>query len=215
MSNGKIVLIPGFGTGLNSKILKERYNNGGFFVFDDLITAHKAVVFKWTDIFDLGWKESLNVPLWIQYYWLDRERVTKREVLDQLGDFLDKHKPETIVAHSLGTELLWDCLKYHPLPPSVKKVVFVQSDLVHEVDANHPLALAAQHKKIEFSNVFSPADPNLLLSSILHTKPRAGLFGLDLAGCNNILLPWLGDLNIHSAPLSHEWLRRVVSGEPT
>jgi hypothetical protein len=208
-----MVLIPGFGTGLNSKILKERYKNGGFFIFDDMIAAHKAVVFKWTDIFDLGWKESLHIPLWVQYYWADREKVSKNETLYNLAEFIHHHKPNTIVAHSLGTELFWECTKLYPLPKSVKKVVFVQSDLVHEVDQDHPLSVAARNKDIEFINVFCPADPNLLLSSFLHTKPRAGLLGLDLAGCRNILLPWLWSINIHSAPLSHPWFKKVVAGE--
>jgi hypothetical protein len=206
-----ILLVPGFGTGIFSKILPDRHHNGGFFGFDELLAQKEAVLFDWASVHHFTWWQSLNPWAYLAIYWRARKQISQPLYQKKLLAMIQELKPSTVICHSLGSELFWHTTKHSELPPSVKNIIFLQSDLPARIEwHDHSLGRDVRSNRRTFINTFSPFDLNLLFSTCLHLQPRAGLIGLRYPKIKNVFLPWLKNFNMHDAGLHGTFLLELL-----
>jgi hypothetical protein len=107
--------------------------------------------------------EMLSIP-WL--YDKTRKETASLTKLSELRELLWNFNPCTVVAHSLGCELINNLhLQGFSMPPSVTEIRFYQAD---EVNISNPVV----------SNYHSPYDPVLWVANLANMRSRnAGMFG--------------------------------------
>lgn len=201
----KYALIHGYAVGLHVPRLRPPLGaNAGFSGFDAEIAAGNATVFRWDIPHVVPMEQRIDVRPYLSLYERERALVSDDATHARLTSSLHAEQPEIIVAHSMGCALLWEHLHRHPLPASVRRVVFVQADLV---TAPGPLpAMSA-----ELLNLYCPWDPALLVSVLYHRRGRAGLTGLHVLGVRNELFPLWKPWNLHTSSIRDPRLVDVAS----
>jgi hypothetical protein len=182
-SHPRLLLVPGSMIAAPSLLkpqsqVEQQKIDGGFVTFLEEIQSGKVGIFQWHDKYDLSMKYNPFGPL--AAYINDRERVSQPEVQLQLKAKLLESLPEVIVTHSKGCQLVFETFIRYGLAPSVKKIVFMQSD----DDATTDVSKLAQ--EVELIHLYAKDDATLWSSILLNGgKVRAGLVECDVPGVRN------------------------------
>ncbi len=127
----KYFLIHGYGKALD---LAEPTipTNGGFYSFDREIHSGEAYPFVWSLEYPRHWWTPWSVYHQWKLYRLEQQYVESHQLHKRLIQQLIDTQPRVIIAHSMGTKLLHNALKYNSqaLPSSVKYIVLCQADLI-------------------------------------------------------------------------------------
>lgn len=198
----KMVLVHGFGIGITAPFFRPGFgNHAGFAAFKKLIACGEAVVFSWGIKKPVGLWQILNPFFWRGIY--EKEKILSQVVTthQQFCEFLFHEQPEIIVAHSMGCYLLNEYLNKNFLPPSVKKIVFVQADLSNKIKLNFSLPIL---------NLYCPWDPTLWLSVLYNRAWRGGLSPINNSLVKNVFLPLWRLPNLHNGILRTRHLKKIV-----
>lgn len=206
-----IVLIHGYGVGLSpSKHPLE--NHLGFAGFYELLLKKSVAIFSW-------YQEENHSPLYFfnpsnhyQVYKKEKSAAISEAVFKNLGAYLEKEQPTTLVCHSLGALLLLSYITNHSLPTSVKKVVLVQGDVSNDlVQVTSAKSLNKLTSEVNVINIYCPWDPALITSKVLHHYTPAGLTPINHPQIKNKLIPLFGHWNLHTATIMQKQFARFVA----
>lgn len=199
-------LIHGYATGLRVPRLRQPFGaNAGFSAFNKELAAGNASIFRWDIPETIALKEAVRVRPFISLYERERVLVSTDATHARLAFYLNAEQPEVIVAHSMGCALIWEHLRRHPLPASVRRVVFSQADLS---SAPGPLPVMTA----QLCNLYCPWDPALLASVLYHRTGRAGLTGLRAEGVQNRFFPLWKPWNLHTSGIRDGHIVAIASG---
>jgi hypothetical protein len=179
----RLMLIPGSMIAAPSllksqTLVEQQMIDGGFVTFFEEIEAGEVGLFQWYDSYDKLMKINPLGPL--AAYINDRERVSQPELQLRLKAALEASLPEVIVTHSKGCQLVLETFIRYGLAPSVKKIVFMQSD----DDATTDVSKLAQ--EVELIHLYAKDDATLWSSILLNGgKVRAGLVECVVPGVKN------------------------------
>ncbi len=191
----KIILIPGYGTGVTRSIFKKEVSKlRGFEIFSKTAGVE---VFEWGRDYNYSFLQSLNPLVAIKLYFQEKKMVLDPGMQEKLYQYLQLHKPQTIVAHSQGTVLLTEVLKNYPLP-YIKKIIFVQSDLRMNNENQDILKNISSHTKL--LNVHCFWDQALLSSLLLNQSVPLGLKKDKIF--QNHFIPLWRTFNLHESSLN-------------
>ncbi len=194
-------LVHGYATGLRVPRLRQPLGaNAGFSAFNTELAAGDASIFRWDISETVDLPDAVRVKPFVTLYERERLRVSDEATHKRLAFYLAAEQPEVVVAHSLGCALVWEHLRRHPLPASVKRIVFSQADVPPVPDL--PVLPSA-----EILNLYCPWDPALLVSVAYHRTGRAGLTGLRVSGVKNAFFPLWKPWNLHTSGIRD---RRLV-----
>lgn len=199
-------LVHGYATGLRVPRLRPPLGaNAGFSAFDAELARGNASIFRWDIPETVEVRDVVKVEPLISLYERERRLVSDEATHARLAFYLNAEQPEAIVAHSMGCALVWEHLRRHSLPASVRRVVFVQADLVTSPGDLPPLSA-------DLLNLYCPWDPVLMASVLYHRKGRAGLTGLRVRGVQNRLFPLWKPWNLHTSCIRDRRLVACASG---
>lgn len=199
----KILLIHGYCANANLGLIRPAYGaDGGFSGFQKYIEAGEATVFHWGKKRDAGILSAYNPWFYRSLYAEERALTKNPETHAVLRETLMREKPEIIVCHSLGAELLWQFLCTNPLPPFVRTIHFLQADLQrNEQLPQENVGMRLREGSLTWYNVAYRFDPTLWISAIFHRSLRAGLFGMKTAGIKNKWYEPKKSRNPHMEPI--------------
>lgn len=193
-SQKKILLVPGYGTGVLRSVFKQHVSElRGFEIFKNTSTQ----VFCWGRDDNYSFLQAINPKIAIDLYFIEREMVYGDELQKQYLKYLRTHKPQVIVAHSMGTVLTLEILKKHRLP-FVKKIIFVQSDI--RFDYENQNALQKISEQYDLHNVWCFWDQALLTSVVLNRLIPLGLRPAPYF--TNHFIPLWRTLNLHESSIN-------------
>ncbi len=199
-------LVHGYAVGLHVPRLRPPLSaDAGFSAFRGELAAREASIFRWEIPLVVPMDERISVRPYVSLYERERALVSEEATHARLAFYLKAEQPEIIVAHSMGAALIWEHLRRQPLPASVRRVVFVQADLV-----TRPGEVPAM--TAELLNLYCPWDPVLFASVLYHGKGRAGLTGLRVPGVRNRLFPLWKPWNLHTSCIRDRALVKIASG---
>jgi hypothetical protein len=199
----KYLLIHGYGIGLQYSFLKSAEGeNAGFGAFDDLIEAGEAKVFRWEMSRKLNFWETINVKTSIKQYNAEMLKIENQEVYDSLQKELKLTQPEVIVCHSAGSSLLFKYLTKHILPSSVKKIIFIQSNIPQNTVFPDYLQEKLQQKKIKLINLYCYWDQALWSLVFIGGQISIGLLGSKNKYVKNIFFPLYKGVNLHTSSIN-------------
>jgi len=189
-----IGLVHGFGVGIDMKPWAQHKNAlGGFDAFESLFMQKKAVIFDWRTKNNLKWHQVIGKQSLLAHYKAELAIAKDPKLYQSLYLFLVTNDVTTVVAHSLGCQLLLDMCAEYGLPPDISKIVLVQGDFNtrHQVflPDNTLLSDLAVQQKIQIINTFCPWDEALIFSETLQKSTRAGQGGWLQPGVDNRFLP--------------------------
>jgi hypothetical protein len=121
--------------------------------------------------------------------------------LGQLRIALERHRPEVVIAHSMGARLLGRLL-------ASEKFSFLQE--VHLVMSDDHRVSPAFSSGLRVFHHYCPWDVTLWLSSIIHVQWRAGLWPSPLSDRSSVFLWLIRPFNLHTAPLRSPSFARKV-----
>jgi hypothetical protein len=209
----KYLLIHGYGIGLQYSFLKSAEGeNAGFGAFDDLIEAGEAKVFRWEMSRKLNFWETINVKTSIKQYNDEMLKIENQEVYDSLQKELTLTQPEAIVCHSAGGFLLLRYLTNHILPSSVKKIVFIQSNIPQDMVFPDYLQKKLQQKEIKLINLYCYWDQALWSLVIIGRQISIGLLGSNNTYVKNIFFPLYKGVNLHTSSINDTKIFPFIEG---
>lgn len=209
----KYLLIHGYGIGLQYSFLKSAEGeNAGFGAFDDLIEAGDAKVFHWEMSRKLNFWETINVKTSIKQYNVEMLKIENQEVYNSLQKELELTRPEAIVCHSAGGFLLLRYLTNHKLPSSVKKIVFIQSNIPQNMVFPDYLQEKLQQKKIKLLNLYCYWDQALWSLVIIGRQISIGLLGSKNTYVKNIFFPLYKGVNLHTSSINDTKIFPFIEG---
>lgn len=185
----KRFLIHGYGKALD--ILEpEIPGNGGFYIFDTELASGEAGAFVWA----VPWSRRGFAPWnpWsqLQLYRRERQEIQRDEVLQKLRDELQGYQPGEIICHSMGAQLLVNCVERYGLPESVRRVTFVQADV-----ARTEVLPVIPH--VSWNNYWCWWDSALWISTIVNGRFPCGLLGSDDKMVTNHFFGLVKGPNLH------------------
>lgn len=208
----RIVLIHGFATGIRFSIFRKACgDDAGFTAFRPAVESGEAKAFRW-DIKEMAtfW-QSLNPRYSWRIYHRERKIAESEETHQALQTFLETEKPEIVVCHSMGAYLLLKYLTRHPLPSSVRAVVFNQADIDPAAFILPPSLLPSlESGAIRFVNVYCPWDVTLLLSALVSGSRKAGLVPVPRPRLENAFFPLIKPWNSHTSAIRDNRFFRFV-----
>ncbi len=174
-SKPKIVLIHGYGTGLDGLIMKpEAIDNGGFLVMQDRIDSGEVILYDWRINKKLSILESLNPIENIKLYQDDVELALSESNLLKLYNFLDLYNPSVIICHSLGCRMLLSLLDKYMPNSNLGRIILMQGDF--DSSRHIPDSLLKKNEVL-IENYYCYWDQALFSSSIINYHLRAGQVG--------------------------------------
>ncbi len=201
-----LLLIPGFATDLRIPFLRRtRPVDGGFSAFRREVGQGRADVFRWGIAESVPLSRAFSLRPYLQLYQRERARADMPDVAERLWQKMEQMKPATVFCHSMGARVLLNAARRYGLPPSVKRIVFVQADM--PMDEPKPKAFAA----CRVQNLFCPWDPLLAVSALAHHVWRAGQRGWDVEGVENLPFALLRPFNLHTASIRSPRLRHAFA----
>ena len=202
--NSKIVLIHGYGTGLDGVFMKpEAIDNGGFLVMQDKIDQGQAILYDWRINKKLSVIDSLNPIENIKLYQDEVKLAMSKHNLLRLYNFLDLYNPSIIICHSLGCRMLLSHIELYPLNSNLERIILMQGDFNSNRDIPESLI---KKPNIALENYYCYWDQALLSSGIINHYLRAGQVGWhpkNQTGIKNRIqnkfFPLIKPPNLHSA----------------
>ena len=174
----KYLLIHGYGVGLQYSFFKQAEGvNAGFGAFDELIEQKQASVFRWDIPRKLNLFESINPIINLRHYRKEVTKAQDKATHQALEQELDTQQPEIIVCHSTGSLLLYSYLQEYILPQSVKRIVFIQSNIPRTMSTPQYLENALNNKSITMINMYCCWDQALCSLVLLEGSISLGLCG--------------------------------------
>ena len=198
----KIALIHGYAGQTRMSIFRPPLDQtGGFSAFKTLVQKQQAFAFPWGESVQLSLLASLWPFSYQKIYQTEAQQIVQSELQQRLFQFLDEHEVTTVIAHSLGCRFIYETAKHIGLPGSVKRVIWVQSD----VDVSVPIDDVFP----ELINVWCPWDPTLLCSVVIHQlHMRAGL--VPVLGAQNVFHPLWRVSNLHTSSQRDAFLLKLI-----
>lgn len=193
------VFIHGYGTNVTSPVQKPLGVDKGLHA----LRREEFVAFDWSLPYNLSLLHTIDPRTHRAIYEAERARTSDECVHGRLAEFLSLRRPEVIIAHSLGCELLRQHILTHELPDSVRRIVWMQADI--ESDAK-----VVMQEHVQIYTIFCPWDPAMIISSIFHGKIRAGLLGMRDARAKNVFLPATRLPNPHTSCLYDSTIREYT-----
>jgi len=135
-------------------------------------------------------------------YFFEKSKAKSEETLKKLHQIILEYKPNSIIAHSMGSFLLANYLEKFECLSNLQKVFLIQAD----VDANYRFKISKNVKIVNFHCFWDPA---LLYSWVLNWRKPAGIFGLKSAH-QNIFIPLLDLPNPHKDILRNQNLKKKI-----
>lgn len=204
----KVVLIHGFASSVNIPALKRKRTAGSEFSVATTLPI-EAKIFPWAIPKEYHITHLLDPRTFHRLYQEEQRKTETPETLATLSSFLTKEEPEIVLCHSMGCALLLQLLNStHPLPRSIKRIIFFQADIPTTLTQKHVHAL--KEAGIQIENYFCPWDQALLTSMVLHKKLRAGLTGLRGKEVHNTFFPLWRLPNFHVSLLKEKALLRKL-----
>ncbi|MCR4263118.1 MAG: alpha/beta hydrolase [Candidatus Roizmanbacteria bacterium] len=187
----KIFLIHGYGIGRTAPILYTAlHEDAGFSIFNDLIRKKSADVFYWDIEKKFSIFQLINPLVSLMLYKDERNTASSTQLLERLHQALKESTPETIVCHSMGCFLFLNYLSKHPLPETVRKLLFVQGDVSLELLHKHPpFKKLLRNKSVTLINIYCPWDFTLWWSHIINRYSPIGLHKIPEPAVKNVLIP--------------------------
>jgi hypothetical protein len=201
----KFFLIPGFAIDLKASVFKERLGpEAGFTALSDRISSGSAYVFRWGNSTELTFWQSLNPLNYRSVYEAERELALSRQTQHKLETKLDQLNPEIVLTHSMGSLLLANYLNDQgPLPPTIRKILFIQSDLDSKLQIrNNDIDERVSHGQLELVNIFCPWDITLWLSALYNLYIPSGLKKRKAQQFRNKHFPLYKRINLHMSSIS-------------
>lgn len=205
----KILFIHGYGVGVeNKRIRKFPMFHAGFSAFADEIQKGDCSVFEWMEYRKFSLFELLSPKSQTGLYFFEQRKAVSEITQNKFRTIVDVESPSVIVCHSMGVYLLCEYLMIHPIPDSLKKVIFVQADIARFPKRYEEVFLNLQKKHIVIENYYCPWDPALATSSMIHKNLRAGSVGLIHKGVKNYLFPLYKRWNLHTSSINDNNFRK-------
>jgi uncharacterized alpha/beta hydrolase family protein len=106
--------------------------------------------------------------------YFDEKRLTYDEnLLKELNEKIISNKYEIIIAHSMGTLLLFNYLEKYGISENLKKIITIQSDLNFDIEIkNKEFIKKLENKELIWENYFNALDPQLIVSTFINKKKR-------------------------------------------
>lgn len=198
----KTVLVHGYAGETRMSIFRPPLDEtGGFYGFRDAIDKQEATAFPWGIKKNLSFFEALNPISYVKIYRAEEKLTGSKETQSRLFEFLKETGATSVIGHSLGCRLIYETAKQLGLPPSVKRVVWVQAGVDARVSVSGLFP--------ELINCWCPWDPTLFSSALfLHLQLRAGL--VPIRGATNILVPLWRLPNLHTSSQKDSSLLKFV-----
>lgn len=142
----------------------------------DLFESWKLDIFLWGCYMKPDWLTFLN-PLTYLYLYRKEQKLTQSPELQQeLLKTIRDGSYEIVIGHSMWTALLLNTLQSYWAPPTLQKIITIQSDLDKNVSVtNKELLNKFSNKEIVWDNYYNFWDPQLLISTVVNGKGRLGL----------------------------------------
>ncbi len=209
----KIALIHGYGSGTTSKILsREPQEYAGFSAFKTDVKTGTAAVFKWyieSTFPDLQY--FYNIPKQYSVYKKEHQLAESHELRMKFQEFLEKEKPEVVVAFSLGSVLAFTYFEIYGVPEYVHTLVTVQADLPQKFAfTNTNIEERFNTKSLRWINYYCPWDMLLPFSIVVNKKIPSGIAGSKNKHAVNKLFPLRGQWNIHTGSINDPKFREEV-----
>lgn len=199
----RIVLLHGFAVHLTAPVVRPPFGpSASMSAFDNLVSTGEARVFPWGIERKVSPVELLRPSVIQKLYKEELDLIHTDELQTNLKLFLEQEQPETIVCHSMGCELLQLHLENFNLPPSVKSIVVIQSDL--------PIGTSFR-TSVPIHHLYCPWDPTLILSSVTNKSIRAGLLTHKQSNAKNVLFPLVRLSNLHTSSIRDKKLLDFIN----
>lgn len=190
MNFGKVMYIHGFGTNLKHFFKPKHFTKNNLFPALFRVVPDKNVyTFRWGVELDLGLANLVNIPILYDLYQTEKRLATSTSLLAELNCAIETFKPETIIAHSMGTFLFLNYIQNHGLNSGIKKIVFAQADLNTNYNLPNALMEKLDKKDLQFFNCYCFWDSSLWISTIINKGLKIGNFGVRRANIKNIFFP--------------------------
>lgn len=206
----KIMLIHGYGTNIESAFAKPRGKSAGFYAFSDLLIRGQAELFRWDVPFRPQFPDTINPFALLNMYKQEQKELTNPSLFKRLDQTIHQHKTESIITNSMGGELLITYLKDHPLPPSVKRIITIQSDMQQRFELDSSVKKRLENNTLIWENYWCWWDQALFASGFLNRSGRAGVSGTRVKGIKNKFYPLIRNGNLHiSSIIDPEFVKRL------
>jgi hypothetical protein len=201
-----ILCVHGYGVGLTVKpfITAKSEQTCGFEVFLPLIEQQKCGVFDWRITKQSSILDSILHLTPLTLYYQEKKLAEQGELQGKLFQAITIQKIDTLVVHSMGCRLVLNMIKTFGLPASVKKIVFVATDVPHKA------TLGYVPKQVEIISVYCPWDQALPWSWMLNWYIPAGLWGFVDKRVKNTFVPYTKGWDVHHGILKQQELLESV-----
>lgn len=205
------VLIHGFATGVRFSFFRDRRgSDAGFSAFRSLIATGEAKAFRWNEVIDASFWQTINPWFAWHVYRMERKKSEAKSTLEALHVFLERERPETIVCHSLGCRLWLAYVRQFGWPEYVRTVAFVQADLPTKFLTEMPASFSLPNDA-QWFNFHCFWDPSLFASSIANFAVRAGQKAVDDPRITNVFFPLVKLPNLHMSSIRDSRLYASLS----
>lgn len=110
-------------------------------------------------------------------YRKEQKLIKNNKLLKDIYEKICKNKYSIIVAHSMGAKLIYNVIEKYWLPPNLKKIITIQSDLERSYFiTNKKVIKQINTKKFERINYYNPIDFHLMIGTLLNLKLKNWLF---------------------------------------
>jgi hypothetical protein len=209
-----ILLIHGYGAGSLCpplKVTQRLVEHNGFTGFKDIVEQKKAKVFKWYTENDFSLLGYLNLFKQYKIYRHEQTRARSKETIERLHKTVEIEKPKTMLAFSLGSELLFNYLEVYTAYDSLHYIITVQADLPRNYKIKNPhLKKQLQSGAVKWINYYCPWDSLLPASIVLNKAIPSGILGNKNPLCTNKLFPLSLQVSTHTGSITSEKFKDEV-----
>ncbi|MEK9155496.1 MAG: hypothetical protein AAB839_02495 [Patescibacteria group bacterium] len=197
------IIIHGYATGLGIPLLRKPFgNHAGFVALNEQVTSGEILPFRWSIDRSLSVWQSINPWTYLQLYRDEEKLVEDQKTQSNLANFFHQSPAKIIIAHSLGCRLLLGTINNFELPKHIKRIIFLQADVYDRtVISRDDILVRLEEGSLVIENYHCFWDPSLFTSSMIHRNLRAGLTGWEQPGVQNIFVPLLKPINLHTSHL--------------
>ena len=197
------ILIHGYGTKVEYPKLfgLNLANPAGFGAFESMLRQKQAVLFEWFIPAGFTWLDFLNPYQHLNLYHQEQQKAYQSRTQQRLSQLILASRPQAIICHSMGSELLLAYLQHYRLPSSVKSIICIQSNLKSLAipgSIQKKIALG----KLRLVNFFCPWDQALWSLAMLKGYIPVGLFGSSSKYVENVLFPLYRTWNLHTSSIN-------------
>lgn len=189
--------------------------HAGFRGIVDEINQGTASLFRWGVMDTPSWIDPISPAAYYRLYRTEESLAASQQTQSMLYQRIVDEASSTLVAHSLGCRLLLNTINTIGLPPSIKRIVFLQADFDHTASMTNADTLdRLTNRSLTLHHYHCAWDPSLAASAILHRTPRAGMLPWRQANIHNHFFPLLRPINLHTSPLrDRTFLQSLIDEE--